>query len=142
MQVRKVEATVDNLNAVMEFEHVIRVHEDGTVTEGYDLMAPDLTAEVDADGQCIHGDEELIRQANSYRDSWELLGGFTGQYGYNGVVLHPSEFIGGGLARHILETPGYYVAVTVECQGPDNDPDENENPYEPAGWAVAFKETE
>lgn len=142
MTIRKVEANRDNLNDVMSFDHVICVHEDGTVTEGHTLLEPDITMYVDADGQDIYGDAELIKQAKGYRDSWELLSGFTGQYGYNGVVLHQSEFIGGGLADHILSTPGYYVAVTVECEGPENDRDENENSEEPAGWVVAYRAIE
>lgn len=131
--------TEENLSAAMEFDHVIRVHEDGTVSDGYpDLMAPDITMEVDADGSAVDDSEDdLRRMARSY--GWELLDSWTGQCGYRGVVMHSSEYIGGGLADHILDTPGYYVAVTVECMGPDNDPDENENPYEPAGWAIAYR---
>jgi hypothetical protein len=46
-------------------------------------------------------------------DRWELLDGYSGQYGYSGPVMHPSEFIGGGMARDILATPGTYVAVAA-----------------------------
>ena len=139
MTIRKVEANRDNLNDIMSFDHVICVNEDGTVTEGHDLLSPDITMVVDGDGQDLYGDSYLIEQAKGYRDSWELLSGFTGQHDYNGVVLHQSEYIGGGLADYILSTPGYYVAVVVECEGPENDPDENENSEEPAGWVVAYR---
>lgn len=43
--------------------------------------------------------------------NWSLLTGFTGQYGYHGPAMHPSEYIGGGLARHILDTPGLYTVL-------------------------------
>lgn len=48
-------------------------------------------------------------------DGWEYLTGFTGQYSYNGNTMHPSEFIGGRLADHILSNPGYYVAVEIDA---------------------------
>lgn len=48
---------------------------------------------------------------HSLETGWELLTGFTGQYSYNGPAMHPSEYIGGGLARHILDTPGLYTVL-------------------------------
>lgn len=127
--------TPDNLNAVMEFDCVVRVHPDGTVTTRYE-DSPYFELNVNPEGV----DEFTIPAG------WELLTGYTGQYSYNGPVMHPSEFIGGGMARHILETPGDYVALIVngyctleddtECN-PDTGCD-----CEPAGWAVAFKPLE
>lgn len=131
--------TVENLSSVMDFDHVIQVHEDGTVSDDNDLMAPSLTMEVDADGQSVHAnDEDIIGQAKA--SGWGLVTGFSGQYRYHGPVMHSSEFVGGNMARAILETPGYYVKLVVECEGPESDPDENENTLEPAGWAVAYRE--
>lgn len=148
------------LNEIMEFDHVVQVHADGTISDS-GIYAPELYMEVDSDGQSPHADDsDIIGQAKSA--GWELLSGFTGQYGYNGPVLHPSEFIGGGLERHIRSHPGYYVALTVECYGPhvwDTEPDgtvwcpkcgdtqhteESDTcpGQEPAGWAVAYKPLE
>lgn len=110
--------TVDNLNNLMQSDHVIEVHKDGTVTEPSGIYAPDVTEMGPAFGVAIDS-------------GWELLNGFSGQYLYSGPVMHPSEFIGGGLARYILETPGIYVAVTVRDIDSDDD----------AGWAVARKLT-
>jgi len=107
--------TADKLNDLMQFEHVIEVHEDGTVTEPSGIYAPEV---VEINGVAGTGDP-----------SWELLNGFSGQYGYSGPVMHPSEYIGDGLARYILETPGIYVAVVVSDVHHDDD----------AGWAVARK---
>lgn len=130
--------TAENLSSVMDFDHVIQVHEDGTVSDGSNLMAPTLTMEVDADGQSVHAnDEDLIAQAKA--SGWTFVDGFSSQYRYHGPVMHSSESIGGNMARAILETPGYYVNLIVECEGPENDPDENESPLDPAGWAIAYR---
>jgi hypothetical protein len=84
------------LSDLMEFDSPVTVHEDGTVTTGpRDLYAPTLYDDaLDSDG-------------------WELLDGYSGQYGYGGPIMHPSEFIGGGMARDILSEPGTYVAVVA-----------------------------
>jgi hypothetical protein len=44
-----------------------------------------------------------------------LLNGFSGQYSYNGPVMHPSEYVGGGLASFMLEnmsSEGCLYAIT------------------------------
>lgn len=92
------------LNDITEFDCPFVVHSDGDVTNTPDMQAPEVF------------DDE------SCNSNWELLSGFTGQYGYNGPMMHPSEYIGGALAKHILSTPGVYCAVA--------DPDGE-------GWYVA-----
>jgi hypothetical protein len=101
------------LSHLMEFDHPITVHEDGTVTDGpAGAYAPDLT------------DDELSD------DGWELFThGYSGQDRYSGPIMHNSEFIGGGLARDILDTPGTYVAVVSRYHGDCEDYLE--------GWAIA-----
>ena len=80
-----------------------------------------------------NSDQELQRQARS--SGWDgLLQGFTGQYGYNGPVMHASEFIGGGIERYILENPGWYCAVVVNA--PDDD---GTYSSEVAGWSIAYR---
>lgn len=116
-----------DLNSMMAFDHVIRVNEDGTIDEPIrDRYAPELYALSDSEGQHTPDtDPNLISDA---RDAgWELLSGWTGQYGYSGVCMHPSEFIGGSLAEHILETPGYWVAVVV-----------TEDIGDAEHWAIAY----
>lgn len=100
------------LSHVMEFDRVIRVHADGTVSFPNDIWAPELH-----DGDLL-GDE------------WGLLDGYSGQYRYSGPMMHQSEFIGGQMARDILERPGYYVAL-VNYEIDDDEPTE---------WAVARRE--
>lgn len=122
--------TVDHLNSVMEFDHVIHVHRDGSVSEPTGVYAPELNAINDGDGShTAETDPELCRQAES--SGWTLESGRTGQYSYSGPCMHPSEFIGGGLAEHILATPGYWVAVVV-YEDDDSDPEH---------WAVAHRLT-
>ena len=102
----------DTLNDVMEFDHVIRVHPDGSITEPRDIHAPDLF-----DGELQCGTR-----------AWSLMNGYSGQHGYSGPVMHSSEFIGGRMADDILTCPGLYVAL-VDMPSDDGDPD---------GWAVAY----
>jgi hypothetical protein len=101
--------TRENLNTVMDFDHVVRVHADGTVTDAPEVMAPSLHAdELDSPG-------------------WTLLDGYSGQYSYAGPIMHNSEYIGGRMADDILSTPGVYVAlVNYDADGGDGE-----------GWAVA-----
>jgi len=109
----------------MDFDHVVKIHADGTFSEPQELYSPMLSGVREDDFE----DMALIREARE--QGWKLLTGHTGQYGYNGPVMHPSETIGGGLARRILTSPGIYVTVVV-TDGDDPDAD-------PVGWAVARK---
>lgn len=96
----------ENLNSVMDFDHVIHVNAAGTVTSDPNESAYfDLSMYKGDDGEW-HDDFQLP-------DGWTLMRGYTGQYGYNGPVMHQSEYIGGGMADDILSTPGYYVALDV-----------------------------
>jgi hypothetical protein len=117
------------LDEIMEFDHPVRVGEDGSVCDGLEgVYAPELVMETDDDGQILdQHEQDYIDQAR--RQGWELLTGWTGQYSYHGPIMHASEFVGGALADHISETPGTYVVISVEC-GQDS---------QPAGWAVARK---
>jgi hypothetical protein len=122
------------LNDVMDFDHVIRVRADRTIDERPEpaVYAPDLLMSVHADGQILDDDErDYISQAKA--QGWTLESGWTAQYGYRGVVMHPSEYIGGALADHIRATPGLWVAITVETDDGSEDS---------AGWAIAYRAEE
>lgn len=106
-----------SLNDMMEFDHVVRVRADGSVTDETDGHAPDVF---------MHHDLSV-----DIDSGWELLNGYSLQWSYAGPVMHPSEFIGCGLERDILASPGVYVAVVVYCDRDDDDDDDV------AGWAVA-----
>jgi hypothetical protein len=136
-------ATPDTLNSLMEFDSPIRSHGDGTITEYLPTVyAPECYIDVDSDGS-ITDEMESAWIEGLRREGWELMRGYTGQYSYNGPIMHPSEFIGGGLARHILETPGVYVAVAVEVDCgyvEEFCTEESGCSCEPAGWAIAYRE--
>jgi hypothetical protein len=100
------------LNDVMEFDHVIQVHGDGTITDAPDnIWAPSMY-----DGET---DDER----------WTLMTGYTGQYSYSGPVMHDSEYIGGKMEQDIRSTPGFYVALANTYL----DSDKLE------GWGVAYR---
>ena len=104
------------LNDRMDFDHVIRVTDDGEVVDGpAGVYAPTLW-----DGELDSG-------------RWEMLNGYSRQDGYPGPIMHSSEYIGSSMARDILAKPGVYVAVVAEYSPEDDDPD-----GEPVaeGWAV------
>ncbi len=65
-------------------------------------------------------------------DGWEALTGLTGQYSYNGAVMHSSEFIGSQIAGYMLDLaegePQTFAVVMVE--------DLTEEDAEPIGWAI------
>jgi hypothetical protein len=100
-----------SLNDLMEFNSVVRVHADGSVSDEPQYNAPELF------------DDELLS------DTWSLLDGFSGQQGYSGPLMHSSEFIGGGLERWILSHPGLYVNL-INTPADDSEPTE---------WAVAYR---
>lgn len=107
------------LSAHMDFDRVIVVHDDGTVSDS-DRYAPEVYAEDDGTTFLSAG--------------WELLNGYSGQYGYSGPVMHSSEFIGGRMADDILSEPGEYVALVVYGLGDQAEDSDDDAPH---GWAVA-----
>jgi hypothetical protein len=121
-----------DLNSMMEFDHPVRVEADGSVTERVPgVYAPESSIDVDEDGQITnYGEAEWLRSLR--HQGWEPMNGYSSQDRYSGPIMHASEYIGGQLERDILDEPGVYVVVSVECLGPDEDSD----PEEPAGWAV------
>lgn len=124
--------TEQSLNELMSFGHVVMSNGEGNVTDqGFpDILANEVVYLVlNSDGQSVSDKLEDVYPG------WSALAGFTGQYGYNGPVMHPSEYIGGGLERYIRENAGYYVAVVV-----DGLYDDEAGESESIGWAVLFKE--
>jgi len=127
------------LNEIMEFDHVIRVKDDGSINDELDVHAPEIILFGDEEGQVSDADErDMVTYVKS--QGWSLLTGWTGLYlSGHSPIMHPSEFIGGGLADYILETPGLYAAVVVDvCPFEHDSSDESEN----VGWAIAYRECE
>lgn len=114
---------IDDVNAVVEFEcpFLVGKTEDGGPTLDDRPSSRPYPPEVSNDP---NGDVFLDD------DDWEPLTGYTGQYGYHGAVMHPSEYFGGRIAADVLAEPGLYVIVEVrddDMTYPDGDP---------IGWSV------
>lgn len=110
-----------------DFDHCFQVV-DGQVRDApRGVYAPEVIHD-DADDVAIYG------------DGWRCFTGMTGQYGYHGAVMHPSEYIGSGIAQviaeHAADNPGaVFAIVTVEVL-----PDDDDEEPEPAGWAIAYRD--
>ena len=125
---------INNLNSIMEMEHVIRVHEDGSVSDAPGEYAPEICVQLNADGQTTNAAEtDMIAMVEG---GWDLMTGYSGQYRYHGPIMSPAEFVGGGLADDILGMPGLYVAVEVSALR-ENESDEYSD--DAIGWVVARK---
>lgn len=113
----------------VDFDHAFALYRDGSMIDA-DPYAPSAT------------DDNYIpsRPLDIVLDSpeWEVVTqGMSGQYGYAGAVMHPSEFIGAPLARHLLEIVAdhdascqvFAVVEVRDCDGqyPDGDP---------LGWTI------
>lgn len=108
------QATPDTLNSLVEFDSAFIVTSEG-IGGGLGKYVP-----------TVYNDDETDIYIES--NEWEALTRYTGQYSYNGAVLHSSEYLGGGLARVILEdVGGIYAITTVE---------DLDDPEYPAGWCV------
>lgn len=117
-------ATPDTLNSMVEFDCPFTINADGTFSDRVEgVYSPEV---YHVEGAQAPGDVEVGS------DEWETWSdGCTGQYGYNGAVMHASERLAGGMARQMLDEPGTYVVCAVECDPTEDDPD----PF-PAGWIV------
>lgn len=119
--------TRDTLDTLAEFDRVFRINPDGTL-DFPDTALREHWAPERVEDDVVDGDPD---------SPWKLVNGFSGQYGYAGPVMHSSECLGGGMADHVLGTPGLYVVmeayVSQERSGlGDDEYDEDE----PAGWVL------
>lgn len=117
----------EELSEMMDLGRVIQVAPNGAfpALNGLGLSkAPEEVqyVDLDADG----GAPDPVAPAG-----WEYLKGFTGQYGYSGSVMHSSEYMGGRIADHILDNPGFYAVVEIDVW-----PEDESTDAEPVGWGV------
>lgn len=129
-----------NLNDQMDFDHVIRITEAGTVTEPSPAVsAPRVEVEcLDDDAGSITKEAEDAMIAMVEEQGWELMTGYTGQYSYRGPIMHQSEYVGGGLEDDIRATPGLYVVVEPTGLYPTEEAEERCGDV-PIGWVIARK---
>jgi hypothetical protein len=118
---------MQSLNNLMSFGHVVQIHEDGSVTEPEGIYGAEV----------VYGFEGT-EQLEGIPDGWDTVDGFSGQDRYSGPVMHNSEYIGGGLERYILDTPGYYCTAVVYW--PDDETSTDQETYS-EGWVILYKET-
>jgi hypothetical protein len=102
--------------SVLGFRHVFPDSAHGPETVEYDPVA----------GLAIDG----VALADS---EWSALTGFTGQYGYNGPIMHSSEFIGRAIARHMSYLSGDEPVTFVVCVVRGDDAEED------AGWCILYR---
>lgn len=119
--------TPDQLNRIAEFNTPFKTFGDGSVMTGQDIGHTGYFADV-----IMH--DENDDYADQMDDDFKPVTGYSGQYGYRGPVMHPSEFLGGGMARDVLDTPGVYVVLAVEAEGEDYDPETGET--DSVGWML------
>lgn len=73
------------------------------------------------------GGDDVFEDLNN----WTPLTGYSGQDRYSGPVMHESEYIGGGMADHIINTDGIYTFSVVMMDEPD---EYEEHPV--IGWMI------
>lgn len=118
-----------------EFDHVFMIGVDAVHDGPVGLYGPESVEHDSEDDILIDG---MPLKATSSK-GWQALEGYTGQYGYQGAVMHPSEVIGGRLANDMLEMSAVYAAegtplawVVVSVEDPAD-------PEHPVGWAVLYR---
>lgn len=131
---REIEALGEKIND-QGFNHVFQVTADGIAGGPGGVYAPE-SVEHDAT-------HDILIEGVPYKErngGWWPLTGHTNQDRYHGAVLHDSEFVGGGLARDIIERsaewerddqPLLWTMVVVR------DPDDEDHD---AGWAVLYRD--
>lgn len=101
--------TADNLTNEIDFDLAFISDGNGDITNAPNVDTPRVE----------NSDTEDIYIESS---DWEAFSvGYTGQYSYNGAVMHASEQLTGGLAEDILSTPGTYVVTAVEFECEDGE---------------------
>lgn len=126
-----------NLNDLMQIDHVIRVKGGAIFDDVKGVWAPELRIGTDVDGISILDMHERHASEDLTRCGWDVQSGWSRQNSgrYNGIIMHPSEYVGGALADHIRETDGYWTVILAQTWPTDEDDDP-----EPAGWLLLHRE--
>jgi hypothetical protein len=108
-----------------EFDHVYVIDAQGNIQMDSPLFAPDVENGPDADTDVI------------VSTGWSVLTGHTGQHGYRGAVMHPSELWGAWAIDDLTERAqdGPVAFAIVEVRDTDGSFPEGD----PIGWAVAYR---
>lgn len=126
-----VPVTRETLNDLVEFDVPFRIipSNEGPLLIGSNAIGiiPDCVTLMQGSLQL------LIDFDHPDHSSWEPISGFSGQYSYSGPVMHPSEFLGGGMADYVLDVETSTVYVVMEVFAED---DEGVAFDDPAGWIL------
>lgn len=128
MKTEKVAVTAETISRFVEFDSPFLVHDDGKhISREDSVYGPELLI-----GNDIQEDKKKLTVPFPGYPQWELVSGFSGQDSYPGPVMHDSEFLGGGMARWVMENPGIYVMTSVMW-------DDESDPGLPMiqGWALS-----
>lgn len=134
----------------LDFDHVYRIDARGMITD-----QPALTAAWDYAPIVEHDDDADILiddRPRGEHPAWDALTGNSGQHGYTGAVMHPSEMwsqchiddlvriadddtiitlLFAIVAVEVAQCDAFITNGWCDC--------DNECPAEPAGWAVVYK---
>src|SRR5699024_11906394 len=91
------------LNAMVEWDSAFRVNPNGTGDTGVESAAANSLMTI-AENTC----------ADEFDDVPEAVTGHSGQHGYSGPIMHPSEQLGGGMASDVLDSPGTYMLTEAQ----------------------------
>lgn len=83
-------------------------------------------------------DYDVLLDADPNQTTWRAITGKTGQYGYSGAVMHPSETASDELVREWVREAGGDVFVIVAVE----DPERGYDGVPPVGWAVIYQDSE
>jgi len=98
------------LNAIVEWDSAFRVNPNGTVDTGVESAAANSLRTIAEN-----------TGADEFDDVPEAVTGHSGQHGYSGPIMHPSEQLGGGMASDVLDSPGTYMLTEAQdFDDPDN----------------------
>lgn len=123
-------ATIDTDTFDPDFDHVYLIDGLGIIVEpDAPIWAPEV----------MNDPTEDVHVSDS---SWAVLTGHTGQHGYNGAVMHPSEQWGDWAIRDLASRADEgHIAFCITEVRPDLDEQDNDDYSDesPIGWAVAWK---
>jgi hypothetical protein len=114
--------TIGQRLQAQDFDHVFTLNPDGTVFDApANLYAPEVYVD--------HSNRD--RDVATW-DGWECaVYGMSGQDSYRGGIMHPSEFIGAGIARRLIsDEVQTFAVVAVEDEYDDDDRSEA------IGWTI------
>ena len=137
-----IEVTPDTLNSRVEFESAFRILSGSRIEDSLsEVFAPEVYLYVDKNGFAV-SEEEIDMRPWYEATEWEVVNGYSGQYGCAGPTMHASEYLGGSMAKDVLEDVGsIYMVVSVECL-PNFEASEEEDMLirdNPAGWMLLKK---